>query len=225
MKAKKVFLIINFVITLLVALTCLAYVVANFVVFDWICARATDVVMWFANRVMTLDVLREDIVSGVEVAMLAIAFVTLGIFGLKVMFAVMQIKYFNMNYTEFYTHRVKYLLLIVAHTFTGSFFLEWLIMIVALLCKTREEKELEKDLRTGSIGDVKSAVFDGTGISGDSGNNLLYNAGPATMGSTNYYQQKTDEKARNNAMDLWRSGAISERQYQKIIKKLERKKK
>lgn len=221
MKAKRIFLIINCALTFLFALIAFIYVVCSFFYMERFASIVIDGVMGIANNWFQLDVVREELVNGVMLFMIAFTYIMMCIVGLKLMFAIRQIKYCKMTYTEFFTHRHKYIGLILAHTFTFSFYIEWILLIVALMLKTREEKELEKDLKSGSVGDVKTQVFGKSGI-GNSADNLLLNSGPSI--DTTYYQDRQEEKARNNAMELWRSGAITEKEYQKIIKKLEKKK-
>lgn len=222
MKAKRIFLIINCVLTFLFALLCFVYVGMSIFMMHTFANAMTKLVLAIANGWFNLDVVREEVVDGVMLFMIALSFIILCIAVLKLMFAIKQIKYCRMDYTEFFTHRHKYVGLILGHTFTLSFYMEWIILIISLCIKTREEKELEKDLKSGSVSDVKTQVFGKTGI-GNSADNLLLNSG--TKVDTSFYDFKQEEKTRNNAMELWRSGAISEKEYQKILKKLDKERK
>lgn len=222
MKVKRVFLIINTILTFLCALLAFGYVVASVFYMDLFSAKVTDWVLYIANHWWELDVIREDLVDGVILFMMAFSIIMLCISVLKLTFAIKQIKYCRMSYKEFYASRHKYVGLIIFHFFTVSLVLELLNLSIILTAKTKEEKEMENDLKSGSVKDVKTDVFQGTGI-GSNANNLMLHTGPKINFS--YYDQREDEKARNNAMDLWRSGAITEKQYQKIIKKLDKKRK
>lgn len=222
MKVKRIFLIMNCALTFLFALLCFIYVGLSIFMMNTFAGGMIKIVLGIANGWFNLDVVREEVVDGVMLFMIALSFIILCVAVLKLMFAIKQIKYCRMDYTEFFTHRHKYVGLILGHTFTLSFYIEWIILIISLCIKTKEEKELEKDLKAGSVADVKTQVFGKSGI-GNSADNLLLNTTSAMNAS--YYDFKKDEKARNNAMELWRSGAITEKEYQKILKKLDRKRK
>lgn len=222
MKVKRIFLIINCALTFLFSLLCFVYVGMSIFMMDKFASVMTKGVLAIANGWFNLDVVREEVADGVMLFMIALSFVVLCLAVLKLMFAIKQIKYCRMDYTEFFTHRHKYIGIILGHTFTLSFYIEWIVLIVSLFVKTREEKELENDLKAGSVGDVKTQVFGKSGI-GNSADNLFLGSGTGV--DVTYYKEREEEKARNNAMELWRNGAISEKEYQKILKKLDKKRK
>lgn len=220
MRIKKMFLNIYISLSIAVAIALFCFTILGAVMFSDL---ADVIAMWIQKIINGIDgnyVAYEDVIDNCKTVLLAVLFFGF-VFGvLKCYVTSIVIKYYSMSYTEFYTARYRYLGWIFAEFFTFNVLIDIICAVIALFVKNKEDVETEKQLAT-QVTDLRKDTYVGGSV-----------GGAQFTVSTNLTQSQRADWAKNvfnnadedmrKARDLLDSHAISQRQYNKIVKDIKK---